>query len=197
MTDMTEQTPDRQPASTPATAGQAALARAVVELEEHVAQRGWDGPVTVFALVRTAAALAQDPELAEVLDDAALAEAQRDPQALTMIEQENLPAAADLEDLLGQLAWPQAVDGAALAVERVVLPPEAEQEAAKIHDAQERLAFLSSRSDREDVRIVVGVLRTGESWCAVRSRAQDSADRVVSGDALVPGLIEALGSTLV
>ena len=114
-----------------------------------------------------------------------------------MIEQENLPAAADLEDLLGQLAWPQAVDGAALAVERVVLPPEAEQEAAKIHDAQERLAFLSSRSDREDMRIVVGVLRTGESWCAVRSRAQDSADRVVSGDALVPGLIEALGSTLV
>jgi len=64
MTDMTEQTPDRQPASTPATAGQAALARAVVELEEHVAQRGWDAPVTVFALVRTAAALAQDPELA-------------------------------------------------------------------------------------------------------------------------------------
>ena len=192
MTDMTEQTPDRQPASTPATAGQAALARAVVELEEHVAQRGWDAPVTVFALVRTAAALAQDPELAEVLDDAALAEARRDPQALTMIEQENLPAAADLEDLLGQLAWPQAVAGA-----RVVLPPEAEQEAAKIHDAQERLAFLSSRSDREDVRIVVGVLRTGESWCAVRSRAQDSADRVVSGDALVPGLIEALGSTLV
>ena len=148
MTDMTEQTPDRQPASTPATAGQAALARAVVELEEHVAQRGWDAPVTVFALVRTATALAQDP-------------------------------------------------GAALTVERVVLPPEAEQEAAKIHDAQERLAFLSSRSDREDVRIVVGVLRTGESWCAVRSRAQDSADRVVSGDALVPGLIEALGSTLV
>ena len=185
---MTEQTPDRQPASTPATAGQAALARAVVELEEHVAQRGWDAPVTVFALVRTAAALAQDPELAEVLDDAALAEARRDPQALTMIEQENLPAAADLEDLLGQLAWPQAVDGAA---------PEAEQEAAKIHDAQERLAFLNSRPDREDMRIVVGVLRTGESWCAVRSRAQDSADRVVSGDALVPGLIEALGSTLV
>ena len=105
--------------------------------------------------------------------------------------------AADLEDLLGRLAWPQTVDGVALAVERVVLPTEAEREAAAIPDPQERLAFLSARPDREDVRMVVGVLRTGESWCAVRSRTRDSADRVVSGDMLVPGLIEALGSTFV
>ena len=196
MTDTTEQTPDRQPTSTPATAGQAALARAVVELEEHVAQRGWDAPVTVFALVRTATALAQDPELAEVLDDAALAEARRDPQALTMIEQENLPAAADLEDLLAQIAWPSTVDGTALVVERVVLPTEAEQEAAAIQDPQERLDFLNERPDREDVRMVVGVLRTGESWCAVRSRSRDSSDQVMNGEALVPGLVEALNATL-
>ena len=190
---MTEQMPTRQPASP----RQAALARAVVDLEEHVAQRGWDAPVGVFALVRTAAALEQDPALAELLDDAALAQARRDPQSLTMVEQENLPMAADLEDLLGRLAWPQTVDGVALAVERVVLPTEAEREAAAIPDPQERLAFLSARPDREDVRMVVGVLRTGESWCAVRSRTRDSADRVVSGDMLVPGLIEALGSTFV
>ena len=169
----------------------------MAETEVHVAAFGWDQPVRVFALARTAEALRTDPDLAEFLDASAVEEARTDLELLTVVEQEGLPAAADLEDLLGQLAWPQAVDGAALTVERVVLPPEAEQEAAKIHDAQERLAFLSSRSDREDVRIVVGVLRTGESWCAVRSRAQDSADRVVSGDALVPGLIEALGSTLV
>ena len=169
----------------------------MTETEAHVAAFGWDQPVRVFALVRTDEALAADPDIAELLDAATVEESRTDPELLMVVEQEGLPAAADLEDLLGQLAWPQAVDGAALAVERVVLPPEAEQEAAKIHDAQERLAFLSSRSDREDVRIVVGVLRTGESWCAVRSRAQDSADRVVSGDALVPGLIEALGSTLV
>ena len=190
---MTEQMPARQPASP----RQAALARAVVDLEEHVAQRGGDAPVGVFALVRTAAALEQDPALAELLDDAALAQARRDPQSLTMVEQENLPMAADLEDLLGRLAWPQTVDGVALAVERVVLPTEAEREAAAIPDPQERLAFLSARPDREDVRMVVGVLRTGESWCAVRSRTRDSADRVVSGDMLVPGLIEALGSTFV
>ena len=44
-----------------------ALARAVVELEEHVSTRGWDGPTSVFALVRTADALANDPSLAQLL----------------------------------------------------------------------------------------------------------------------------------
>ena len=75
---MTEQMPARQPFSP----RQAALARAVVDLEEHVAQRGWDAPVGVFALVRTAAALEQDPALAELFDDAALAQAQHNPQSV-------------------------------------------------------------------------------------------------------------------
>ena len=73
----------------------------------------------------------------------------------------------------------------------------AEQEAAAIQDPQERLDFLNERPDREDVRMVVGVLRTGESWCAVRSRSRDSSDQVMNGEALVPGLVEALSSTLV
>ena len=203
MTDTTDTTgttgssPDHRPGSGLGSPRRTALARAVIELEEHAAQRGWDAPVGIFALVGTAAALEQDPALAEVLDDAALAEARHDPQALTMIEQENLPAAADLEDLLAQIAWPSTVDGTALVVERVVLPTEAEQEAAAIQDPQERLDFLNERPDREDVRMVVGVLRTGESWCAVRSRSRDSSDQVMNGEALVPGLVEALSSTLV
>ena len=196
-TDTTGSSPDHRPGSGLGSPRRTALARAVIELEEHAAQRGWDAPVGIFALVRTAAALEQDPALAEVLDDAALAEARHDPRALTMIEQENLPAAADLEDLLAQIAWPSTVDGTALVVERVVLPAEAEQEAAAIQDPQERLGFLSERPDREDVRMVVGVLRTGESWCAVRSRSRDSSDQVMNGEALVPGLVEALSSTLV
>ena len=119
MTDTTDTTgttgssPDHRPGSGLGSPRRTALARAVIELEEHAAQRGWDAPVGIFALVRTAAALEQDPTLAEVLDDAALAEARHDPQALTMIEQENLPAAADLEDLLAQIAWPDGGRGAA------------------------------------------------------------------------------------
>ena len=73
-----------------------ALARVVVEIERRAAARGWDAPVGVFALVRTAAALAQDPDLARLLDAAAIEEARADPCALTVIEQEGLPPAADL-----------------------------------------------------------------------------------------------------
>ena len=40
-----------------------ALARAVTETEVHVAVSGWDQPVRVFALVRTAAALEADPDV--------------------------------------------------------------------------------------------------------------------------------------
>lgn len=174
----------------------AALARAVADIEAHVAQAGWDAPVRVFALVRTAAALKDDPDLAQYLDDAAVAEAQADPWALTAVEQEGLPAAADLESLLAQLAWPASVDGAALSAEQVVLPPRAEAEAAAITDPQELIAYLGGHPDREDMRLVVGVLRAGESWCALRSRRLDSPEAVVTGAGLAPGLIEALGATL-
>ena len=173
-----------------------ALARAVTEIEQHVAQAGWDASVRVFALVRTAAALAADPDLAQLLDDAAVAEAQADPQALTAVEQEGLPAAADLEDLLGQLAWPDSVDGVALSAEQIVLPPQAEAEAAAMTDARERLAYLTAHPERDEMRLVVGVLRQGQSWCAVRSRRLDSPEAVVTGSALVPGLVEALSATL-
>ena len=64
-----------------------------------------------------------------------------------------------------------------------------------IADAAERLAFLQARPDREDIRMVVGVLRSGESWCALRSRAHDDDASVYQGEQLVPGLVEALATT--
>ncbi len=175
---------------------QVALARTVMELEAHVARAGWDAPVGVFALVRTAAALEADPSVAELLDEQALAEAGADPHSLTVIEQENLPAAQDLEDLLTQLAWPGSVDGAAVSVERIMVPPEAQREAEALEDPQARLDLLASHPQRNDVRIVAGVLRSGTSWCAVRGRGQDDDANVLQGADLVPGLIEALAATL-
>lgn len=172
-----------------------ALARAVTETEAHVAAFGWDQPVRVFALARTAEALRTDPDLAEFLDASAVEEARTDPELLTVVEQEGLPAAADLEHLLAQLAWPESVHGAAISVERLVLPPAAQEEADAITDAAERLAFLQTRPDREDIRMVVGVLRSGESWCALRSRAHDDDASVYQGEQLVPGLVEALATT--
>lgn len=197
---MSAPTSDSAPGSAPT-----ALARAVVELEEYVSQRGWDAPVRVFALVRTARALREDPSLAELLDDGAVEAARRDPETLTVVEQEGLPAAADLEDLLAQLAWPDSVDGVAMSVERMMLPAGEEREAAAIADPEERAAYLGTRTDAVDLRIVAGVLRDGGSWCAIRSRAADApdgvgsigdVDGVVSGQALVPDLVEALRATL-
>ncbi len=160
-----------------------------------MAVSGWDQPVRVFALVRTAAALEADPDVAGLLEAAAVEEARRDPELLMVVEQEGLPAAADLEHLLAQLAWPESVHGAAISIERLVLPAAAQEEADAITDAAERLAFLQARPDREDIRMVVGVLRSGESWCALRSRTHDDDASVYQGEQLVPGLVEALATT--
>jgi hypothetical protein len=171
-----------------------ALARTVTEIEHHVARRGWDAPVSVFALVQTARAVARNPGLADELPDGVVAAAEQDPEHLTSIEQENLPAAATLEDMLARIAWPETVDGTAVVVERVIVPPEAE--VGLPADPAEALALLSAHPGREDVRIAAGVLRSGETWCALRMRKHD-ADAAVGGSAdAVPGLLEALRATL-
>ena len=145
--------------------------------------------------MRTDEALAADPDIAELLDAATVEESRTDPELLMVVEQEGLPAAADLEHLLAQLAWPESVHGAAISVERLVLPPAAQDEAEAITDAAERLAFLQARPDREDIRMVVGVLRSGESWCVLRSRTHDDDASIYQGEQLVPGLTEALAAT--
>ena len=171
-----------------------ALAGAVREIERHVASGGWDGPVRVFALVQTARALAADPSLATQLPAAVVAAAQLDTEHLTSVEQEGLPAAEDLESLLGSLTWPTTVDGAAGVIERVVLPPAAE--AAMPTDQVAAVEFLLGHPERQDVRMAVGVMRSGRTWCAVRSRANDTDDSVGQGRDVVPGLIDAVRATL-
>lgn len=195
----TEPTPPVPPAAAPIDTpvlrrAQISLADAVREIERHVASAGWDCPVRVFALVGTARALAASPDLADQLSEDVLTAADADDTHLTSIEQEGLPAAPDLEQLLGAITWPESVDGAAITVERVILPPAAEEAMPTDQDAA--LAYLMAHPDRQDVRIAVGTLRTGESWSAIRTRANDSADAVAVGQNLVPGLLEALRATL-
>ncbi|MBO0899833.1 hypothetical protein J1G42_07625 [Cellulomonas sp. zg-ZUI222] len=184
-----------QPTDTSAEArARRALADAVREIEHHVAAAGWDAPVRVFALVRTQSALDAEPGLADQLTPDVLAAARADDQHLTSIEQEGLPAAEDLEQLLGGLTWPPTVDGAAVTVERVVLPPGVEEDLPA--DPDQALAALLAHPQRQDVRLAVGVLRDGPAWCAVRTRAHDSDDAVGQGPDLVPGLVEAVRATL-
>ena len=184
-------TPPELPVLPPA---QIALADAVREIERHVASAGWDGPVRVFALVGTARALRTSPELAVQLTADVVAAAEGNDAHLTSIEQEGLPAAADLEELLGGITWPPSVEGAAITVERVILPPAAEEQLPA--DQADALAYLMGHPDRQDVRIAVGVLRSGESWSAIRTRAHDDDDAVAMGPQLVPGLLDAIFATL-
>ncbi|HET7399624.1 MAG TPA: PPA1309 family protein [Intrasporangium sp.] len=165
------------------------LAIAALDAERHVAAAGWDQPARLFALVRTADLLAREPHLRAQLGPADLAD-----DALTAVEQEGLPATSSLETLLGRIAWPDEVDGCALAVERLVVPPEAERDLPdRPADAVEALA---AHPDRKDVRLLVAVLRDGSSMCLLRQREHDSDDAVAVGKDLAPGLVQALRATL-
>lgn len=170
------------------------LTRAVLATERHVAEAGWDQAPRLFALVRTTALLAREPALRSALDPAVLAGAGADPEHLTAVEQDGLAPASSLESLLATLAWGPQVDGVALCVERMVVPPDAERELPT--DPQAALAHLAAHPQRQDVRILTAVLRTGGQQCALRQRGHDDDSAVAVGPDLVPGLVAALRATL-
>lgn len=190
--------PDSPPASQPLqppSPQQQAVARVVLELERHAAHAGWDGPVRLFALIRTAGALERDAQLADRLPDDVVAAARADPQHLTAVEQEELPQAETLQDLLARISWPDSVDGAAVVVERSVVPPEVEQELPD--DEQAAARMLTDHPQRRDVRMAAAVLRGGTRACAVRARDHDRDDSVAIGPDLVPALADIVASTLI
>lgn len=165
------------------------LTRLVVDVESHVAAQGWDQSPQLFALVETADLLRREPQLAEQLGLATSA-----PDDLTPIDQGELPEHASLEELLGGLVWPTEVLGAAIAVERLMLPPTVEEQLPP--DETEALRWLAEHPERQEVRLVVAVLRDGSRACAVRMRAHDHDTSVLSGPDLVPALADALAETL-
>ena len=134
--------------------------------------------------------------LAELVDqlpsDVSLNAAESE-ESLFSVEQEDLPPADSIEALLAQLAWPEGGAGAAVTCERITLPPEAEPAIPQDPAAAE--AFIANDPRRQDVRMAVGVMRTGESWCALRLKAYDSDNSVLGSANLVPELVEALQGT--
>ena len=164
------------------------LMTSALETERHVAAAGWDQPPRLFALVRTAGLLEREPHLGAQLGQG------EDDDGFTAIEQEGLPDTSSLETLLARLAWPQDVDGVALAVERLVVPPEAERDLPENPD--EAAEALAAHPDRKDVRLLVAVLRDGESTCLLRQRDHDTDDKVASGSDIAQGLVQALSATL-
>ena len=166
------------------------LVELVREIEKHVASEGWDQNPRMFALARTSELVRLEPELA-----AALGAAAEDPESLTPIEQEPLEHEKALDEVLATTMWPAEVAGAALVIERVVLPPSAEE--ALAHDDPAAVeSAAASHPERQDVRMAVLVTRDGGRICAVRLRSHDVDDEVLVGENIVPRLVDALAATL-
>ena len=98
-----------------------------LEVESHVAADGWDQPPRLYSLVPTAQLVEREPALAVSLG----AQLEAQPDGFTSIEQDALPPDRPLEELLGEIEWPEAVAGCVAVVERVMLPPEVEDAAAR------------------------------------------------------------------
>ena len=160
------------------------LRQVALEVESHVGAEGWDQPPRLFALVPTADLIEREPALAAQLSD--------DPASFTPVEQE-LPGDRELEDLLTEIVWPDAVVGCAAVVERIMLPPDAE--ASLPDDPDELIAAAAAHPDRREVRLVAAVIREGAAHSAVRGKEPADAE-LLEGPDLVPGLIEHLRRTL-
>lgn len=166
-----------------------ALRMAVVEVERHTSADGWDQPPRLFALVETAELAAAEPELA-----AELGVSDGTGNVFTPVEQELDTPVDSLEELLGRISWPGTVAGALAVVESLALPHEAEEHVPD--DPETAAAFAAEHPQHEDVRIAVGVLRSGETHCVLRMRAHDDDDSLLHGEDMVPGLVSALRETL-
>ncbi len=166
-----------------------ALRIAVVEVERHTSAEGWDQQPRLFALAVTAELALAEPELA-----AELGVSDGTGSVFTPVEQELEAPLDSLEELLRRITWPDTVAGALAVVESVALPPSAEEQVPD--DPETAAVYAAEHPQHEDVRIAVGVLRSGEAHCVVRMRAHDSDDALLHGSDVVPGLISALRETL-
>lgn len=192
---MTDHTTDAP--TPPADEAREALIAALIEIEHHVGAAGWDQPARLFALVRTDELIVAEPELAAHLGLRATADG--GPAGhLSSVEQEDFREVgqggdeSDLPQVLARIAWPDAVHGCALALERSFLPPSAEADIPA--DPQEAAAYVAGHPERQDLRVVVGVTRDGVSHGV--ARVVSSPDDLLGGDELAPGIASALAATL-
>jgi hypothetical protein len=169
------------------------------EVEDFLADTGWDQPPQLFALVPTRDLVAAEPDLADRLPSV---------EGLTPVAQDPLDG-EDLAETLTQICWPAEVTGCALAQEIVVLPPGAEAELDRAvaenvgsgADTDElnqvAVRVAQQHPDRRDARLVVAVLRAGSFCCLLRLRGEgDQPDELVEHPDLAPNMVSALLRTL-
>jgi len=165
------------------------LRQITLEIEAHVAETGWDQPPRLYALVPTSDLIAHEPALAAGLG----VEGDIPDGSFTSVEQDPIPAGHGFEDALTEMMWPEQVVGCAAVVERIMLPPAAEEAMPEGPDDIER--YVAEHPDRQEVRIVAAAIRDGQSHSTVRARMPEDAE-LLEGPDLVPTLIELLKQTL-
>ncbi|GAA1916524.1 PPA1309 family protein [Streptantibioticus ferralitis] len=169
------------------------LTRAVLEIDEYASGLGWNQPARLFALVDTERLRTEEPMLFAQLG--LEGDGGESAGALTPVEQDEVPTDTPLDEFLATIAWPDAVAGCALTVERLMLPPTAEASIPEGLDEAGLTAWVARHPERQEVRMTVGVLRDGSRESAIRLREKDSPTEVLTGKDLVPGLAEALTAT--
>lgn len=185
---MSEPTPPSPSDEDPAGTG---LLACLVELERHVGELGADQPPRLFALVRNDDLLAAEPGLAEQLGIRSSTDG-GPVEALTAVEQDTFAPGPDLVGALSGIEWPGSVHGCAVACERSFLPAGLEEELPA--DPEQAAAAVQDHPRRQDVRVVVGVLRSGHRHGV--ARLAQHPEELLGGVDLVPGLAEVLAYTL-
>ncbi len=169
----------------------AALVAALLELDRHLGDAGWDQPTRLFALVLTDDLAVAEPGLVEQLG-LRTSGAGGLSGALTAIEQEHFDSGGDLLDDLATIEWPPGVTGCAISTERTFLP--AAYEVDLPDDPAAAAQFVADHPQRQEIRVVVGVDRTGNRHGV--ARLADRPDDLLGAENLVPGLADALAHTL-
>lgn len=166
----------------------AALVAALVELERHCGEIGWDRPPRLFALVPTVDVVSDEPELAAHLG----LSADGPEGALTAIEQDDFDPGEDVVAALSAISWPPAVHGCAVALERSFLPASAEADIPS--DPEQAQRYVHEHPERHDIRLVVGATRDGVQHGV--GRLLSAPEDLLGGPELAPGVASLLTTTL-
>ncbi|MGW0037550.1 PPA1309 family protein [Gordonia sp. NPDC003376] len=148
----------------------------------------------VFALVPTALLAQLQPDLVSADDDSALSPIAEEPLPATAVAEPH----AVLEEFLATASWPDAVAGAAVVVDILMLPPDARPDLPTA-DGSSPIALRSAATTHPDsrpARLAVGALRHGRSLALVELWSDEGIPERRTHPDLARDLQDALAASL-
>lgn len=151
------------------------LQNVIRELDEHIAESGWDQPVQLFAI----ASGSPESESASVADEESL-QMLFEPQGIDFSD-------GPIIDVLRTLEWDSEVLGLAIVAERII----------SVENSDATDLTTESYSTTQEIRVLAIVMREGATMNAIRYRTHEHSNDLLVGNNLVPELNQALYSSLV